>query len=249
MPENSFLFTNSCGAEISARIYPCNGSDRGVIFSHGLFSSKDGYKITRMASSIVSCGFNLMTYDFSFSGESSGNIRDISVIQEVDDLRNAVSEFKKRGVRNIHLMGSSMGAAVSILFCSSSVDEFESLILIAAPLDLLAIIPGMTPEKAASLNENGSSLISGIEVSNKFIMELAKLDMPGAVKQIKVPVLLIHGREDSVVDFSNTRLFISSCTSECRQVIINDGGHNLTRDSDIAIITEAVMSWLVEFNA
>lgn len=245
----NFSFKNNIGVFLSARIYKKPSSDRGVIFSHGLFSTKDGYKITKLAASIVASGYNLMTFDFTYCGESHGDIKNISLMQEVNDLECAIREFRNSGVKKIHLMGSSMGAAVSILQAAKTADQFESLMLIAAPLDLIAVIPGMTVEKAMLLDDKCYSNISGIDVTNRFIKELAATDMPGAVRNIKSPVLLIHGRNDSVVDYSNTRIFTDNCRRSCRQVTIDDGDHNLTRDSDISVINRAVTTWLGEFNA
>ena len=249
MLSENFSFTSNTGTSLSARIYRNQSSEAGLLFSHGLFSTKDGYKITRLARSIVSCGYNLMTFDFTFCGESGGSIRNISLQQEVNDLDCAVREFRRRGITKIHLMGSSMGAAVSILHAARTTDIFESLILIAAPLDLLAVIPGMTIEKALLLDEKRYSEISGIEVTNRFIRELAVIQMTAAVQKIKCPVLLIHGGMDQVVHISNTRLFTENCRTSCRQVIIDDGDHNLTRDSDLSVISEALGSWLGGFNA
>lgn len=249
MLSENFSFTNNIGTSLSARIYMNPSTDAGVLFSHGLFSTKDGYKITRLAQTIVSCGYNLMTFDFTFCGESGGQLKNISIQQEANDLACAVREFRRRGITKMHLMGSSMGAAVSILHASKMTDMYESLILIAAPLDLIAIIPGMTIDKALLLDENCYSEISGIEVTNRFIRELAVIQMPAAVRKIQCPVMLIHGGMDTVVDISNTRLFADNCRTLCRQVIIDDGDHNLTRDSDLTVISEAIGSWLGGYNA
>ncbi len=135
MNVENFTFRNMAGLDLSARIYyPAIQSGKGVIFSHGLFSSKDGYKIKKMAEGIVNCGFTLMTFDFTFAGESPGNIADISVLEEVNDLISAINIFRERGITRLHLMGSSMGAAVSLLAAAKSDDKFESLIIIARPL-------------------------------------------------------------------------------------------------------------------
>ena len=130
MKIENFTFRNMAGLELSARIYyPESPCGMGIIFSHGLYSSKDGYKIKKMAEGIVNCGYTLMTFDFTFAGESPGNITDISVLDEVDDLLSAIKLFRERGIQKLHLMGSSMGAAVSVIAASKSDDKFASLIL------------------------------------------------------------------------------------------------------------------------
>ena len=232
---DNFKFLNNRGVELAGRIYRKNDDYKsGVIFSHGLFSSKDGYKITRMAESIVESGFALMTFDFTFSGESPGSITDISIFEEVEDLKSAINFFKSKGIKKIHLMGSSMGAAVTILAASSGIFDIESLILIAAPLSFEKLIPEIKKEDVELLDPDGYTSISGVKVKNRFIREIFKIDMIDAVKKIKIPSLIVHGKMDAVVDFSNLDIFIKNCGSECTPLVIEDGDHNLTRDSDIS---------------
>lgn len=244
-----FKFLNSYGIELAGRIYKKNDScKKGVIFSHGLFSSKDGYKITRMAESIVDSGFTLMTFDFTFSGESQGNIKDISIFREVDDLKCAVEFFTGTGIEKIHLMGSSMGAAVTILLSSGGLYDIESLMLIAAPLSFTKLVPDIDMDRAMALDPDGFTSISGVTVNNRFIKEIFDVDMVGAVKNIHIPTLIVHGRMDAVVDFDNMETYVKNCRSVCSTVVIDDGDHNLTREEDIITISGKVREWLGRFN-
>jgi putative redox protein len=237
------------GLDLSARIYfPDLPSEKGVIFSHGLYSSKDGYKIKKMAHGIVNCGYTLMTFDFTFAGESPGNIADISVLEEVNDLISAIKIFRGRGITRLHLMGSSMGAAVSLLAAVEADDKFESLILIATPLDLLGIIPDMTPEKVDQLEPHGYTSVQGVKLKNSFFREIKSIDMADAVRRINSPVILFHGGMDEVVNFSNHELFLKNIKSDVLPFVIPDGDHNLTRESDIEFMMQKISDWLRRFN-
>lgn len=245
----NFKFLNHHGLELAGRIYRQNTDCKsGLIFSHGLFSSKDGYKITRLADTIVNSGFALMTFDFTFAGESQGNIIDISLSEEVEDLKAAIVFFKSKGISKIHLMGSSMGAAVTILTASLDLFEIESLILIAAPLSFTKLIPDIKREEIISLDPDGYTSISGVKVNNRFIKEIFQVDMIGAVKKIKCPALIVHGKMDEIVDFENCKTFIQNFNPEHSSLFIDDGDHNLTRDSDIVLISKNLKEWLGKFS-
>lgn len=249
MKTGNFHFSNRRGYSLAGRIYSDNDNIKsGVIFSHGLFSSKDGYKITRMAESIVESGFSLMTFDFTFSGESPGDIKDISIMDEVEDLKCAIDYFKGMGAEKIHLMGSSLGAAVTILAASSGQFDIESLILIASPLSFTKLVPEINNDSLQSLEPDGYTSISGIMVNNRFVREIFEIDMISAVKKISIPSLLVHGKRDAVVDFSNLDAYKKKSPSKCDTLVIEDGDHNLTRDSDIHLISEKVKEWLGKFN-
>ncbi len=240
------FFSNSRGARLSGRIYSAEGGEnKGVIFCHGLFSTKDGYKITRMAESLVDAGFRVLAFDFSYAGESEGSIAEISLIQCVRDIAGAAEFFRGRGVSEIHLMGSSMGAAAAILFCAGQKPSPVSLISIAAPLDLTGLLTGNSPiSDPLDLPENGQTLLEGFLINNSFFREIAAIDMKAAVRAIDCPVLLIHGKLDTVVPFANALEFASALKTPFRALYIEDGDHNLTRDRDIERLRTEVSGWI-----
>jgi pimeloyl-ACP methyl ester carboxylesterase len=241
-------FSNNRGRRLAGRIYRSeNADDAGIIFSHGLFSSKDGYKITRIAGDIAATKHPVMAFDFSFAGESAENIAELSILQEVEDLASAVAFFKERGIKRIHLMGSSMGAAVSILFAARQDPSLESLILIAAPVDIQALLTGATDiDDVSTLLPDGKTSVEGIIINNSFFLEIPGIDMIEALTAIRVPVLAIHGGRDTVVDPQNVGLLEDNLSTFTKTVIIDDGDHNLTRDSDIQFIKDTIINWLME---
>lgn len=245
MEIENFTFFNSTGLKLAARIYFKDKYNKnGVIFSHGLFSSKDGYKITRMAEDIVNSGYSLMTFDFTYSGESPGDISDISIMQEVDDLQSAVQVFVAKGMEQIHFMGSSMGGVVSILAASNDSVPVQSMILIATPLNLTGLIP---EGNFHSIQDEDIIDISGVPVKGKLISELRNLDLASAVIKIKCPVLLIHGKLDSVVSVNDFEEIKKLLKSSVDSILIEDGDHNLTEERHLNLIKEKVVNWLGKF--
>jgi pimeloyl-ACP methyl ester carboxylesterase len=239
-------FHNNLNQRLIGRLYKKgSGTNSGVVFSHGLFSNKDGYKITRLAGDIVSTGKQLLTFDFSFSGESGGSIKQLSMLQEVGDLASAVDYMKGLGMQKIHLMGSSMGAAVTLVYASENRNGIASLILIATPVDLKGIFlsdTGLTD--VDSIPENGYAIIDGKPVRKEFFREVNSIDMPGALNKISVPVLAIHGGRDETVDPGNVELLGKYLGKGLKKIIIPDGDHSLTRDSDLEILRSEIVAWL-----
>ena len=239
-------FSSGRGSALAGRIHkPDTGADTGVVFSHGLLSSKDGYKINRLSADIVSAGCILLTFDFSGAGESSGEISDRSILKQVEDLDGAVNALGVRGVKRIHLMGSSMGAAVAILYASRNNPLVRSLALIAAPVDLAGMMRSLTGmSDPAALPAGGTTAIRNIPIKNSFFLEIKEIDMIEAVRNIRVPVMAIQGGRDAVVAPYNMTLLENNVRTEFSGIIIPDGDHNLTRDSDILAIRRALVPWL-----
>jgi pimeloyl-ACP methyl ester carboxylesterase len=236
-------FFNNKYQKIAGKIYKNPDTSDGVIFCHGMFSTKDGYKITHLAEGIVNAGFTLLCFDFSFTGESEGNISELSVLQEVNDLRSAFDYFTEYGIENIHLIGSSMGGLVSLLF-SSTENEIRSQTLIATPI--------MLPEVFAkniditSLPEDGATSVNGKIINNKFFKELREIEIESVISNINIPTLIIHGYMDNVVPVINAVSLIKKLSNKKRIALIQNGDHNLNRDSDIAILSENILEWLKE---
>lgn len=239
-------FNNNRGRRISARLYRGGSTGTGMIFSHGLFANKDGYKITRLAESIVSAGADLLTFDFSYAGGSGGSISEISLLQEVEDLASAVQFFKGQGVKRIHLMGSSLGAAVTLLYAARQDEAVSSLILIATPVDIhRLLITSAGIQNPNDLPEDGYTPLEGVPIRNGFYREVASIDVPAAIQKISVPVLAIHGMCDAVVDPTNVGLLKEYLRRPIRTVFIAEGDHSLTRDSDIRLMAEEIAGWIL----
>ncbi|MBN2042165.1 MAG: alpha/beta hydrolase [Spirochaetes bacterium] len=241
MQSEKITFYNSKYRKLSGKIYNTADKSHGVIFCHGMFSTKDGYKITHLSESIVEAGYNLFCFDFSFSGDSEDSIEDLSVLQELDDLKNAVSFFTDYGIENIHLIGSSLGGLVSLLYSSINAN-MVSQTLIAAPIMLPEVFASGTDIK--SLPEEGTTLLDGKQINNRFFKELMEINIEEAIKNTKVPSLIIHGFADAVVPVMNGVDLVKKLNCEKRIVIIQDGDHNLTRDSDLSVLSGNILEWL-----
>lgn len=245
MNVNKLTFYNNKSQKIAAKIYQNSPiSPAGVIFCHGLFSTKDGYKITHLAEYIVNAGFTLLTFDFSFVGESGGNISELSILQEVDDLNSAFFYFQKYGIENIHLIGSSMGGLVSLLFSSVMGDKVRSQTLIAAPVILYGLMHSMADADIDALPENGFTMVDGISINNKFFKEIKIIDIEKAIANTTVPTLVIHGGKDNVVPVNNAAMLIKNISCEKRIVLIEDGDHNLSREPDLEILRDNIVEWI-----
>lgn len=245
------VFKNGKGQRLAGRIHRAETASRcGVIFSHGLFSSKDGYKITSLAKDIVDAGYTLLTYDFSFVGESEGDISQLSVLQEVNDLECAVRFFLDYGMDPVHLMGSSMGGAVSLLYAAEHPASIGSLVLIATPVDLESLIIDNTDiTDVDALPDDGMTGIQGFLIANRFFKEIRKIDIRSAVKKTGVPALIIHGGRDTVVSVENARYVSGHLAGEHEIIIIDDGDHHLTRKEDMDCIRDHALRWFRKWDS
>lgn len=239
-------FENSKNIRISAKIYSNEPfSKKGIIFCHGLFSSKDSFKITRMAENIVKAGFTLFTFDFSFAGESQGDYSDVSLLDEMEDLKDAVNFFKKYDIETIHIIGSSMGGVVSLLYASLTPDDLASLTIIATPFHLVKTIVKISGvEDIASLPDDGMTDISGIFVKNSFFKEAININLKEAIKKVKAPTLVLSGSSDELVDIESTQDLYDNLNSEKELSILEGGNHSLAKIENIDSLQGHILQWV-----
>jgi len=241
----SISFKNNKGKNLFGRIYSNEKSgSMGLVFCHGLFSSKDGYKIRKIASSIVESGITLMTFDFSFSGESGSNIEDITIEQEIEDLNSAVIEFKKRGIDSIILAGSSMGGVVVLLYGAKTTIAIDSLITIATPADLKNLLYNNTSiEENDTIAPDGMTSFDKVPLKNAFSIEMTTIDMITNINKINVPVLILQGEKDTIVPSYNADIIKKNLSSSHKMLMIPQGDHHLSDDRSLSIIEKEITSW------
>ncbi len=239
---------------ISGRLFRSGSADkRTVVFCHGLFSTQDGYKISGMRDDFIQWGFDLFTFDFSFSGESEDVFFNLSLEQEVLDLKYVFNYLASTGAGDIHIIGSSMGGTVSLVAASrdrlfQKRSLLRSLVTIAAPVDLCGLVRKLAGlDDTESLDENGASEIDGVTVNNRFISELCKTDIIQSIKDIEIPVLSIQGDADKTVDIMNLNLIREHLKSSGRQIIISGGDHCLNSINHINTLKGHIKEWLTGF--
>lgn len=247
MKTENVYFTNNLDQRISGRLHwkHSAGERPGIIFCHGLFSTKDGYKITRLAEPIVESGFTLLTFDFSFMGESGGDISELSVLQEVNDLHSAYGFLRGKNIETMHLAGSSMGGVVSLLYSARRPAGLKSITLIATPVlveNLMVLISGTGD--ISSLPEKEFTLIDGRRIPNSFFLEASRINMYDILNAIAAPALIIHGEKDAVVPHDNALWLHEKLNVPKKLITIDDGDHNLVNDHEVNIIRDQLIEWI-----
>ncbi len=172
-------------------------------------------------------GHNVLLPDHRAHGDSKGNIITFGVKERYDCLEwiKYISE-RFNGVKII-ISGVSMGAAT---------------VLMASDLDLPENVKGIIADCAYSSPKEIILLESkkmGFpkKLAEPFISLSAKLfarfnwtetSPEQAVKNAKVPVLIIHGEDDRFVPFYMSKPIFEACTSKKRIFTVKDAGHGLS---------------------
>ncbi|MGQ9842064.1 MAG: alpha/beta hydrolase [Spirochaetota bacterium] len=228
---------------IDAAVYTCAESVGTVVYSHGLFSSKDAYKINQIAPSLNENGYTVISFSYGYTRHyTTGNPLTLALPQCAFEL-NAVIEFAANNYNpNLHIIGSSMGGAIALYYVATVpyIISIKSLSLIATPVHLQHIVRAIAPQGISGTYVSvGEYTIDAQSLQQMDTIELIKL-----IPRVDVPVCIVHGENDDVVPVSHAHdLQKHLCVPHTLHIIPN-GDHTLTSQKYVDAILKHILSWL-----
>ncbi len=149
-----------------------------------------------IAKDLVSYGYNVLMFDMRGHGESEGN--HISAgYYERNDVLGAIDYIRQRGIESkIGVLGFSMGAATSLMAAPES-DEIKAVAADSAYADIVSIIESEF-SKRSNLPKFFIPVILFI-AKNIYDIDFTAIKPEEAVREMSVPVLIIHGGQDDIV--------------------------------------------------
>jgi len=210
MQKEKVSFLNKQGEKLVGIFeYPQKKSNNCVICCHGFTISKNQVLIKELAKNLAQSGITAFRFDFSGNGESEGDFGDASYIKEASDLKAAINFIYKKGYKNIGVVGHSMGGAVSLLASANNkkVKAVAELAGVAFPVKVIE--SHFDKKQIEQAHERGSTEFQfwkkSLILNKKFFDDLHQADVLEAVRNIKAPLLIIHGLKDNTVPFDNAQ--------------------------------------------
>ena len=130
-PKQNFFLTNN-NQKIHYKFIN-NKSQTTIIFLHGLMSNIQSKKAKYLKNFSNKNKVNLLLFEYSGHGSSSGQFIDFSIKNWVEDSRLIIKRLIKKN--KIILIGSSMGAWIGILLIKYFYKRIKGVIGIAAAPD------------------------------------------------------------------------------------------------------------------
>lgn len=219
------------GTPLSARYYHHADNAPVMLLFHGyrsmaLRDSAGGYILAKKA------GFNVLAVDQRAHGRSGGRVISFG-IRERKDCLAWVEYLNTRFSCQIPviLSGLSMGAATVLM--ASDLDLTENVIGFMA--DCPYSSPSQIILKVATDRKYPPKLVYpfirlGAWIFGGFNIEETSSAL--AVKDAKVPILLLHGEDDRFVPCEMSRLIARNCGDNCQLHTFPGAGHGLCYTSD-----------------
>jgi len=189
---------------------------------------------------------NLLLFEYSGHGRSSGKFTDFSIKNWLEDSTSIIKRLIKKN--KIIFVGSSMGAWIGIMLIKYFYKRIIGFVGIASAPDFTE---ELIWEKLNILEKNKikkdkiyklkSSHNNFYPITKKFIFDAKNRLVLNKKIQCNFPIELLYGIKDSSVSWPySIKLVKTLISKKLTLTIINDGDHSLSRTKDLKKIELAI---------
>ena len=186
------------GVEISAAYLPNPQATYTILFSHG--NAEDLGTLTPELEDMRALGFSVFAYDYHGYGTSGGKATEQNAYEDIDAAYDYLTQVLKVPADRIIAHGRSLGGAVAIDLASRK------------------FLGGLIVE---------GSFVSAFRVVTGYrIFPFDKFRNAEKIKQVRCPLLIIHGRQDEVIPFWHGEQLFELANEPKTNFWVDGAGHN-----------------------
>ncbi|MBW2263271.1 MAG: alpha/beta fold hydrolase [Deltaproteobacteria bacterium] len=247
MSQEAVRFENARGQQIAGALHRPSGWAEGgpcVIVCHGMLSSKDSPKHTLFAQQFSERGLLALRFDFAGRGDSHGDMQELTVAGEVQDLAAAVALVNSMGVGSVSLVGSSLGGAVAVLH-AGKFGHIASLVTLASVSRPAALFRDLlSREQIERWKTTGTHAFEEGSLGYGFYEDALTQDVLAAAARITCPALFIHGSKDEVVPPSSSQDLHDAAAGRKRLIVIDGADHRFSDTTHLKQALDLVLGWI-----
>lgn len=230
-------FKNHKGQTLRGFVHEPKKFDTAFIVLHGFPGTCTGKRVTLTCKKLEKLGYLAMRFDFSGTNISDGKFENKLMSQEVKELKYAIDFLKENyEFKKLILHGHSTGAIDAALYAYKD-KRINKLILTGATDDLTKSVRfDFTDQMVHDFWTKGyvtyktpGYWTTGKKLKKAFYDEFFTLNIPGAIKKFKKPLLIIHGENDEAVPKERALNLYYIANKPKKLVIIKDSDHSFTK--------------------
>lgn len=229
-------FQNSKGLKLVGALHETQEqTNKSVIIAHGFTSNKDRERHIKLANALEEEGITAFRIDFGGCGESDD--REITVADQVDDLKSAVSFLKSRGFERIGVLGESLGGLTAL----EAFDDNIKAMVLWAPVTKARWSQELSDEQEESLAKNGYYVKRrerDFKIPQRYVDERKNVDSEKLLGHMDIPVMIVHGTADETIPISDSEEAIELLPKGSKLERIEKwehGDHKMDESMDIII--------------
>jgi alpha-beta hydrolase superfamily lysophospholipase len=242
---NETLITTD-GVKLHCRYWSTETARAVVVLAHGFAGSCDNVAVVRQAQALRAAAFDVVSYDSRGHGRSEGQcaLGDL----ESNDIAAAVARAKRTGL-DVVLVGASMGAVAALRYAAGGDNELAGVVSISAPARFRtpcsvpgALVIGLARTR---LGRQVAKHHLHVRIAPTWTAPAFPAEL---VRDIVVPVALVHGDQDRYIPTSDAQTIYQACNSPHRHLeLVRGMGHAFDHKALPAV--NNALDWLLAQHA
>lgn len=235
------------GNDILADLYMGdNTHQKLIIFCHGFKGFKDWGAWHLVAKAFAQAGFTFLKFNFSYNGVGQDNLQDFTRLdlffennysRELADIETVLNwvkdakEIQGLDIQEKYIIGHSRGGGIAL----QAAARFSKIAKLATWASISHFDRfGDEQTKAAWKKEGSRSFFNsrtqqdmkiGVQFYEDYLINQANLNLEKAAKSLNTPYLIVHGKDDDAVGFSNAQRLKKWCPAAKLHLI--DGANHV----------------------
>ena len=253
MPVQEVVFKNSSEHELRGVMKHPGILEEGtrfpaVLVLHTFSANKEHELVVNIANTIYPYGYATLRFDFHGHGESGGEFQDITIGQKIDDVRSAITFLQQQPMVDpdrIAVIGHGMGADVAILAAGQD-ERIKCLVVQGARSNLEEHVTGVfSPDEIKEYQTRGYLTHHTWGRMNKsFFDNFRRYDIIEEIKKVRCPILIVHGRNDFRVLWTNARNLYFAANEPKRLEIVDMADHWFRDPQHRQFFFDLMIKWL-----
>lgn len=190
------------GTSLSALYFPVQKGRNfpTILYSHG--NAEDLFSLQNFAAELHDrLGYGFLAYDYPGYGQSSGKPSEKTVYEAIDTAYTYLTQQQQIPPQKIIVYGRSLGGGPSVNLATHA--PIGGLILESTFVSIFRVVTGVP------------------------LVPFDKFNNLSKIQQVKVPLLILHGTEDSVVPFWHGQALYQQAKAPVKSLeVVSGAGHN-----------------------
>lgn len=217
-----------------------SGAAPTVVFCPGFNSTMQGNKAQALKAFCVESGIAFIRFDYSGHGESGGEFADGCISTWLNDTLEVIDRIT---TSEVIVVGSSMGGWIALLVALRRPQRVKGLLLIACAADMTRYYPERLEGLVPKIDDKSRVFYSApneyddqqpYSIYQHLIDDGSSYYLLEHAIELDIPVRLIHGEKDEVVDWQRSQQVLDCLTSSNASLLkVKTGDHRLSTEADL----------------
>jgi esterase/lipase len=245
------FFLESGGSKISCLSNIPENAENVVILCHGFASSKNSSTNRALTQLLNKEKIGTLAFDFFSHEESEGEFSDLTIDRCVDNLEEVVNYANKRFDR-VGVIGSSFGGLISLIVSSRVSSKIDFLALKSPTVDFSQSLENyFGKEKMSEWKNKGVIEIDLVgkgknPIKYNLFENLKKYDVYQLAREINIPVFIVHGEKDELVDYNQSVKLTKYLKGKNKIFIIPSADHRFSNPEHFELMIQNMVTWVKE---